>query len=197
MQEIQKIWVWSLGQEDSLEEGMAMLTSILAWRIPWKEEPGGLCSMGSQRVRHSWSEWAYTHTHTLTRVSHIFSIYNPLVGLTVSSPTLSLYPNSITSTEHNAWHTFSSVHLLSRSWLFVTPWTEANQASLSITNHFSILALRTTRTVWHTLNVYKCLWNKWMGMIITTFIKECFWYNWYQMSDRKQVKINSKSLHLH
>ena len=127
----------------------------------------------------------YTHTHTLTRVSHIFSIYNPLVGLTVSSPTLSLYPNSITSTEHNAWHTFSSVHLLSRSWLFVTPWTEANQASLSITNHFSILALRTTRTVWHTLNVYKCLWNKWMGMIITTFIKECFWYNWYQMSDRK------------
>ena len=44
--------VRSLGQEDSLEEEMATHTSILAWRIPWTEEPGGLQSMGSQRVRH-------------------------------------------------------------------------------------------------------------------------------------------------
>ena len=42
----------SLGQEDPLEEGMAMHSSILAWRIPWREEPGGLPSMVSQRVRH-------------------------------------------------------------------------------------------------------------------------------------------------
>ena len=42
----------SLGQEDSLEKGMATCSSILAWRIPWTEEPGGLQSMGSQRVRH-------------------------------------------------------------------------------------------------------------------------------------------------
>ena len=40
------------GQEDLLEEGMATHSSILAWRIPWTEEPGGLQSMGSQRVRH-------------------------------------------------------------------------------------------------------------------------------------------------
>ena len=39
------------GQEDSLEEGMASHSSILAWKIPWTEEPGGLQSMGSQRVR--------------------------------------------------------------------------------------------------------------------------------------------------
>ena len=39
-------------QEDSLEEGMATHPSILAWRIPWTEEPGGLWSIGSQRVRH-------------------------------------------------------------------------------------------------------------------------------------------------
>ena len=38
--------------EDPLEEGMAMHSSILAWRIPWTEEPGGLRSMGSQRVGH-------------------------------------------------------------------------------------------------------------------------------------------------
>ena len=45
-------WVQSLGQEDPLEEDMAIQSSILAWRIPWTEEPGGLQSMGSQRVGH-------------------------------------------------------------------------------------------------------------------------------------------------
>ena len=45
-------WVPALGQEDPLEEGMATHSSILAWRIPWTEEPGWLQSMGSQRVRH-------------------------------------------------------------------------------------------------------------------------------------------------
>ena len=44
-------WAQTLGQEDALEKGMATHTSILAWRIPWKEEPGGLQSMGLQRVR--------------------------------------------------------------------------------------------------------------------------------------------------
>ena len=46
-------WVLSLGWEDSLEEGTASHSSILAWRIPWTEEPGRLQSMGSQRVGHS------------------------------------------------------------------------------------------------------------------------------------------------
>ena len=41
-----------LGQEDPVEKGMATHSSILAWRIPWVEEPGGLQSMGSQRVGH-------------------------------------------------------------------------------------------------------------------------------------------------
>ena len=45
---MQKIWVQSLGQEDPLEKGTATHPSILAWRIPWTEEPGGLQSMGSQ-----------------------------------------------------------------------------------------------------------------------------------------------------
>ena len=44
--------VQSLGQEDPLEEGMATYSSVLAWRIPWTEEPGGLQSIGLQRVRH-------------------------------------------------------------------------------------------------------------------------------------------------
>ena len=49
---MQETWVLSLGGEDPLEKGMAPNSSILAWRIPWTEEPGGLQFMGSQRVRH-------------------------------------------------------------------------------------------------------------------------------------------------
>ena len=49
------------GLEDPLEEGMATHSSIIAWRIPRTEEPGGLQSTGSPRVRHS---RAHTHTHT-------------------------------------------------------------------------------------------------------------------------------------
>ena len=48
MQEMQETWVRSLGWEDTLEEEMAAPSSILAWRIPWTEEPGGLQSVGSQ-----------------------------------------------------------------------------------------------------------------------------------------------------
>ena len=49
---MQENWVRSLGREDPLEKEMATHSSILAWRISWTEEPGGLQSMGSQRVRH-------------------------------------------------------------------------------------------------------------------------------------------------
>ena len=48
----QETRVQSLGQEDPLEKGMAAHSSILAWRIPWIEEPGGLQSMGLQRIEH-------------------------------------------------------------------------------------------------------------------------------------------------
>ena len=53
---MQEMWVWSLSQEDSLEEEMATHSSILAWRIPWTEEPGGLQSVGLKRVGHDWAQ---------------------------------------------------------------------------------------------------------------------------------------------
>ena len=53
MQEKLQTWVLSLGQEDPLEEGMATLFSILAWRNPWTEEPGVLENTVLQRVRHN------------------------------------------------------------------------------------------------------------------------------------------------
>ena len=71
---VQETWVRSLGREDPLEKGMALHSSILAWRIPWTEEPGGLQSVGSQRVKrtgrltaHTWrgsSRWLTTSWDT-------------------------------------------------------------------------------------------------------------------------------------
>ena len=52
---MQEMWVWSLGREDPLEKDMVILSSILAWRIPWTEETGGLQSTGSQRIQHNWN----------------------------------------------------------------------------------------------------------------------------------------------
>ena len=52
MRETEETHVWSLGWEDPLEEGMAVHSSILAWEIPWTEEPGGLQSIGLERVIH-------------------------------------------------------------------------------------------------------------------------------------------------
>ena len=52
-QETVEMWVQSLGQEDALEEEMATHSSVLAWEIPWMEQPGSLLSKESQRVRHA------------------------------------------------------------------------------------------------------------------------------------------------
>ena len=57
IQETQEIRVRSLGQEDPLEEEMATRSSILAWKIPWTEESGGLQPRGSQRVGHDWASF--------------------------------------------------------------------------------------------------------------------------------------------
>ena len=57
--EMQVMQVQSLGQEDPLEEEMTTHSSILAWKIPWTEKPGGLQSMESQRVGQ---DWACMHT---------------------------------------------------------------------------------------------------------------------------------------
>ena len=62
MQETQDTWVRFLGGEDALEKEMASHFTILAWNIPWMEEPGGLQSVELQRVRHA--ERARAHTGT-------------------------------------------------------------------------------------------------------------------------------------
>ena len=67
---MQETWVQSLSQEDPLKEETATHSSILAWKIPRMEEPGGLQSMESGRVRHNWAtENTHTHTHTHTHTN--------------------------------------------------------------------------------------------------------------------------------
>ena len=66
---MQETWVWSLDQEDHLKKEMATHSSILAWRIPWTEEPGGLQSMGSQWVGHDWATNTYTLSHHRSSVT--------------------------------------------------------------------------------------------------------------------------------
>ena len=52
---MREMQVQSLGRDDPLEKDIATHSSILAWKIPWKEEPGGLQSMGLQRIGHDWA----------------------------------------------------------------------------------------------------------------------------------------------
>ena len=62
-------WVQSLGQEDSLKKGMATHSSILAWRVPWTEQPGRPQSMGSKRVGHDW----VTNTHFTCLLRNLYA----------------------------------------------------------------------------------------------------------------------------
>ena len=70
MQETEEMRVLSLGQEDPLEEGMETHPSILAWRISWIAEPGGLWSIGPQRVGHDWSNLECMRTFILANLLH-------------------------------------------------------------------------------------------------------------------------------
>ena len=66
---VQEMRFQSLGWEDLLEKGIATHSSILAWRIPWTEEPGGLQSMGLHRVAHNWSDLACTHANFIVSLT--------------------------------------------------------------------------------------------------------------------------------
>ena len=71
---MQKIQVRSLGQEDPLEESMATHSRILAWRIPWTKEPGGLQSMGSQRVGHDGAKNTFTYRDKYISTRLVYNI---------------------------------------------------------------------------------------------------------------------------
>ena len=97
---MQETWIQSLGWEDPLGKGMATHSSILAWGIPWTEEPGGLPSMGLQRVGHDWVTNTNFYTLRLNMLMCMKYIYREC-----------------------------SEKRLSHVWLFVTPWTVFHQAT--------------------------------------------------------------------
>ena len=72
------MWILSLGQDDALEEGMATHSSILAWEIPWTEEPGGLQPTGSQRVDHDRSDSTHT-AHSCSNNDFVHEISNIII----------------------------------------------------------------------------------------------------------------------
>ena len=88
---MQETWVRSLGQEDPLEKEMAIHASILAWRIPWTEEPGGLQFMGSQRVGHDWENNTFTFNTFHIEDKIITVSYKVLYDLPQTAPSLKLY----------------------------------------------------------------------------------------------------------
>ena len=72
VQRRQERQVWSLGREDPLEKEMVTHSSILAWKIPWTEEPGNLRSRGLQRVRHDWATKHIAYVHIFIYQSQVY-----------------------------------------------------------------------------------------------------------------------------
>ena len=101
---MQETWVWPLGQVDPLENEMATHSNILAWEIPWIEDPGRLPSIELQRVRHDWA----TNTH--------FSLWRK-VGISRKRhshqefPWFSIMSLSSVPFHHIQWESLSSLHL--------------------------------------------------------------------------------------
>ena len=133
---------------------MAPHSSTLAWKIQWMEETGKLQSLGSRRVGHDWatslSLFTFMHWRRNGNPLQCSCLENPRGGGAwwaatygvAQSRTQLMRLSSSSSSKKEAgteWGTleafqFSSVQLLSRVWLFVTPWIATHQASLSITN---------------------------------------------------------------
>ena len=144
MQEKQEMWAQSQGQEDPLEEEMATHSSILAWRIPWTEEPGGVQYMRSQRV--TWlSVWTHkvcimfnfiTTTTTTKLLQSCPTLCDPmdcsLLGFSIYGILQARILEWVAISFSNAWKWKVKVKSLSRVHLLATPWTAASQAPPSM-----------------------------------------------------------------
>ena len=97
---MQETQIWSLGWEDPLEKEMATHSSILAWEIPWTEEPGGLQSMGLQRVRHQAQS---DQAHMLQSLT-LFMIFYEEMGTSFDRINWGICGNDLGAKENNRFH---------------------------------------------------------------------------------------------
>ena len=163
--------VWSLGREDPLEQVMATHSSILAWRIPWTEKPGGLQSMGSHRVRHEWSDLAAAAC-PLSQWCHptISSSVAPLSSCLQSVPASRSFPKSQPftsggqSTGASASASVLPINIL--SWF-----------PLGLTCLISLLSKRLSRVFSSTTVQKQCSAFLWSNFHIHTWLleKSLFW----------------------
>ena len=159
--------IQSQDQENLLEEVRATHSSILVWRIPWTEKPGGLQSLGLQRVRHDWVTNTCISIRTKKELSR-FLIAAVAAKLLQRCPTLcdpiersppgSLIPGILQTRTlewvvisfSNAWKRKVKVKLFSRVWLLATLWTAAYQAppmGISRQEYWSGLPLPSPHTI--------------------------------------------------
>ena len=152
MQETWETRVWSLGWEAPLEEGMATDSSILAWRIPWTEDPDRLQSVGSQRVGHDWAT-EYTCTHGILSLPWKFSVLHLIIFLapnlylsSMSFPSLGTHffsalndiPFSGCNTVHVSIHLLNDILVTSKFWQLWIKLLQASVCSFLCGHSFSI-----------------------------------------------------------
>ena len=138
MQETQETWIHSLGREDPLEpEEMATHCSILAWKIPWAEKPGGLWSTRSQESHTT--ERQSTHPAAAAAAKSLQpcqTLCDPIDGSPPGSPVPGILQartlDWVAISFSNAWKWKVKVKSLSCVWLLATPWTAAHQAPPSM-----------------------------------------------------------------
>jgi len=132
-------------QEDALEKGLATYSSILAWRNPWTEEPGGLQFIRSQRIGHNWSYLACMHCRgqlgkaaaaAAKSLQSCPTLCDPIDGSPPGSPIPGILQARtlewVAISFSNAWKWKVKVKSLSHVWLLATPWPAAHQAPLSM-----------------------------------------------------------------
>ena len=146
-----KMQVRSLCWEDPLGKGMTTHSDSLAWRIPWTEEPGGLQSMGLQRVRHDWSNLARTCTHEKRGCSIVRLLWKQQHQEHVCSqarvsfiPTLSTMPR----TQYIFHYSFLNLELR------IVRWLRPKLFIYFCTFLYLIILLKEKVTEWHHLRCY-------------------------------------------
>ena len=154
---MQETWIWSPGWVNPLEKGMAIHSSILAWRIPWTEKPGGLQSTGSQRVRHDWA----TNTTAVASIEmqcfHRFTGGDPLHRVTH----IAQVPSGVTESPAEP------LRILSQ------PLSQLVHLYFSISLHRAFLSMHFFFNLYFTLFYFIVLY--WFCHTLTWIHHECTW----------------------